>query len=261
MAVSSTQRLPALLNLIGLAGVLTMNILANALPLNGVNTGEISARYPNLFVPAGLTFSIWGLIYLLLVLFVLYPLRAMIRDDRRGEEILRATGPWFLITCLANMSWIWTWHHGAPGLSLIFMVILLVALVALYLRLQVSRRLVRPLEKLAIQAPVSIYLGWICVATIANVTAVLVNAGWQGGAIGEAGWAILMIVVAGSIGGIFLYRRGDLLFSATLCWALLGILLRRQDEGGRWDTVGLTAALVLVLLVVAAGLRARKDYA
>lgn len=259
MPLALTPRWIALINLTALAATLAMNFLANALPINGLNTGEVSALYPNLFVPAGLTFSIWGLIYLLLLLFVLYPWRRMAAGDARGGELLQAIGPWFAIGCLANMSWIWAWHHQAVLISLLFMLVLLVSLVALYLRLQVSRRLVRPAEKLAMQVPVSIYLGWICIATIANVTALLVSFGWRGGGLGEVFWAGTMIAAGGALGLLFLRWRGDLLFTATLCWAFLGIVFRRMAEGGRWDPVGLCALAFMVLLAIAAGLRARRD--
>lgn len=248
-----------LINLTALSAMISVNFLANALPINGLNTGEVSARYPNLFVPAGLTFSIWGLIYLLLLLFVLYPWRRMAAGDARGAELLQSIGPWFAIGCLANMGWIWAWHHLALPLSLVFMLVLLVSLIALYLRLQVSRRLVRPAEKLAMQIPVSIYLGWICIASIANVTALLVASGWKGGPPGEVFWAGLMIAAGGVLGMVFLRWRGDLLFTATLCWAFLGIVSRRMAEGGRWDPVGLCALFFLLLLVAAAGMRAWRD--
>ena len=110
-----------LLNLLGFILVIVLNGLANALPINGYTTGELSDRYPNLFVPAGFTFSIWGVIYLLLLVFVIYQIRNWWSKHRLDMSFVQKIGPWFAISCLANASWIIAWHYVQPLLALFIM--------------------------------------------------------------------------------------------------------------------------------------------
>lgn len=172
----------ALINLLGLTGVLVVNTLANTLPINGITTGELSAEYPNLFVPAGITFAIWGVIYLALVGFSVYSVTIRLQKGAAANgrtDFLGVIGPWFFISCLANMTWIIAWHHRMIWISEFLMLILLTSLIAIYIRLYIGR-VVRPAEKIWVHLPFSIYLGWITVATVANITALLVHLGWSG---------------------------------------------------------------------------------
>ena len=167
----SRYAFPAL-NTVGLILVLALNGLANALPINGVTTGGVSDRYANLFTPAGLTFSIWGLICLLLTAFVVYGWVAA-RGDR--DSFSGGVGPWFFVSCLANSGWILAWHYRLLPLSLVLMLVLLGSLLAVYLRLGIGLTGVSRHERLLVHLPFSVYLGWITVATIANVAVLLVS--------------------------------------------------------------------------------------
>jgi hypothetical protein len=207
-----------LLNLAGFLFMISLNVLANALPLFGRTTGEISALYPNLFVPAGFTFSIWGIIYLLLLIFTVAQFR------RDASQLISSLGPWYLITGIANGGWIVVWHALLPAWSLVVMLILLVALIILYIRLPFGE------WKYRFKLPISVYLGWISVATIANATAVLVSIGWTGGGWTEAGWTIAMIIVAVLAGLFFLWRYADVPYVLVILWALYGILSRSSPE-------------------------------
>ena len=123
-----------ILNLVGFALVLTFNALANILPINGYNTGEVSAFYPNYFVPAGFTFSIWGVIYLLLMGFVICSLLAALPSfPTQARKAIAKASPLFLLTCLLNAGWIVAWHYLYLGLSLFIMLILLITLIKLFL--------------------------------------------------------------------------------------------------------------------------------
>ncbi len=146
-----------------------VNILANALPLNGLNTGEISDRFEVYFVPAGYVFSIWGLIYIGLIAYAVFQALPSQRQNPR----LRATGWWTVLAGLANSVWIFLWHYEQFPATLAAMLVLLASLIVTYLRLGTGRTTVSPAEKWAVRIPFSIYLGWITVATIANVTSLL----------------------------------------------------------------------------------------
>jgi hypothetical protein len=169
----------SILNLLGFLGTVVVNGLANALPLNNKTTGELSDLYPNLFVPAGLTFAIWGLIYVLLAIFVIYQLIPSVRRDAQKVDFVQRIGLLFFISSIANIGWIFAWHYEIVPLSLVLMLILLGYLIAIYLRLNIGKSEATKSEKYLVHLPFSVYLGWITIATIANVTALLVDINWN----------------------------------------------------------------------------------
>jgi len=224
----SKAKLLAIANTIFFIATIVVNGLANGLPLNGKNTGELSDLYPNLFVPAGLTFSIWGLIYLLLLIFIIYQL-IIAFGPAEDKSLLTIVGPWFILSSFANCCWIFAWHYLLPGLSLAIMLILLFSLIKIYLNINkhlpestTMNYLVRPCF--------SIYLGWITVATIANTTTVLVSFGWNGGSFDPAFWTILMIAVATVMGIYFSIVKRDYYYTLVILWALFGIYLKRSAD-------------------------------
>jgi hypothetical protein len=250
-----------ILNLFGFILVIVMNALANALPINGYNTGEISDSYPNLFVPAGFTFGIWGVIYLLLLTFTIYQARNWWKKEKVDLSIIEKIGPWFFISCLANASWILVWHHLLPGIALLVMLVLLGSLLIIYQRLHLTTILPgNRLSYWAVHLPFSVYLGWITVATIANVTALLVDLAWSGGPLSEVSWTIIMIATATVIGLLILWRRGDIPFNLVLIWAFYGIFSKQNAMDGVVG-IGQVALLCIGLLTLGAlfQLLIRKD--
>jgi hypothetical protein len=217
----------SILNLLGFLGTVVVNALANILPINNITTGALSDLYPNLFVPAGLTFAIWGLIYVLLGIFVIYPLVPRVRRDPQKVEFVQRIGSLFFISCLANIGWIFAWHYQIVPLSLVLMLILLGCLLAIYVRLNVGKSEATKAEKYFVHVPFSVYLGWITIATIANVTALLVNINWNTWGLGEQFWAVAVIVVGIAIALSALFTRKDIYYSLVVDWALIGILLKR----------------------------------
>ncbi len=237
------QRTLQILNLLGFLLVIMLNTLANALPINGYTTGELSAMYPNLFVPAGFTFGIWGFIYLALLGFVIYQFTRPAVEKKVPEQI----GIWFFLSCLFNASWILAWHHLLIGLSLLIMLALLGSLIMIYRRIYETP--VIPV-KLWVQLPFSVYLGWITVATIANTTTVLVDIGWNGWGIPEPAWAVVMISIAILIGLWFAWRQSDVFYALVIAWALIGIIARRTSEAAEvyYPAIVIAAAVGIGLL-------------
>jgi hypothetical protein len=217
----------SILNLLGFLGTVVVNALAVILPINNITTGELSDLYPNLFVPAGLTFAIWGLIYVLLGIFVIYPLIPSVRRNTQKVDFVRRIGPWFFISCLANIGWIFAWHYKIVPLSLVLMLILFGSLLAIYLRLNIGKSEAQKAEKYLVHLPFSVYLGWITIATIANATALLVNINWNAWGLGEQFWAAAVIIVGIAIALSILFTRKDIFYCLVVDWALLGILLKR----------------------------------
>ncbi|MDM8001844.1 MAG: tryptophan-rich sensory protein [Bacteroidota bacterium] len=226
------------LNLLLFAGMVVMNYLANALPLNGKTTGALSDAYPNLFVPAGVTFSIWGVIYILLVTF------CVIQFTTSHQAVISRIGWLFGLSCIFNGLWIVAWHYERLPLSLILMLGLLVSLIWINI-------FIRDLPAGFIKAAFGIYLGWICIATIANVTALLVNFGWGGLGISEETWTIIMIAAGTLIVSLTVWRLDNPFIGLSVVWAFAGIMIKRQaDYRVILVTAAIAAAIVAVVLVV-----------
>lgn len=233
------------MNAAGFLLVILINYLANSLPINGLMTGQISDFYPNLFVPAGRTFAIWGIIYLLMAGFVIYP---FLYSGEERQNIYQQ-GWYFLVSCLANVGWLLCWHYRFMSGAFVFMIMLLLSLVQIYLLLRRRPYPYRWPEKVWIYTFISIYLGWICVATIANTTAFLVHVQWSGWGLSPEWWTILMLVVATLLGGWFLWRFQDFAVVAVILWALYGIYSRQATPGGSTTVVYGALALMIGLIL------------
>ena len=216
----------SVLNGLAFIAVITVNALANALPIDGNTTGALSDSYPNLFVPAGFTFSIWGVIYILLACFAVYQLAVSIKNVP-AAGFVQSIGVLFILSSVANVGWIFAWHYEKVFLSLLFMLAILISLILIYLRLEIGLSAIGGKERFFFHIPFSIYLGWISVATVANVTALLVNLGWNGFGLSEAVWAAAVIVVAFILSVLMISFRGDLFYTLVVVWALFGIFMKR----------------------------------
>jgi translocator protein len=214
----------AWINVVAVVATIAINGLANALPLNGLTTGEISDRFDVYFVPAGYVFSIWGVIYLGLIAFALYQVLPGQRDNPRLERL----GPWFVLSCVANIAWLFLWHYEIFPLTLVAMVALLVSLIGVYLRLGMGRDDVPTAEQWLVRLPFSIYLGWVSVATIANVTSLLDYLGWNGWGISEIVWTIVMLVVGCVLTTLVSLSRRDVAYALVIVWAFLGIAVKHR---------------------------------
>ena len=236
-----------------LATVLTlvMNYLSQALPLFGRSNQTVSDSLPNVFVPAGLTFAIWGIIFTSLLAFAVY--QAL--PSQRGEQYDRLFWP-FLLSNLLNVSWLLAFQSLNIGLSVLIMLALLGSLIWLY-RTVLGIRTAEPTRAhfWALQFPTSLYLGWISVATIANITAFLVSIGLKTSLLGLGAqpWAALLLVIAALIGTVFLIRYHDYTLAGVLLWAFLGVYLARPDAGT--VVIGVLAGVAILLLAALNTLR------
>jgi translocator protein len=238
-------------NIIGLLIVLIVNGMANALPINGRNTGEISNMYPVLFTPAGYVFSIWGAIYLFLIGFIIY--QAL--PGQASNPLLGRIGSLFVFTCVFNSAWIFAWHYDWINLSVVIMMALLVTLILIYLRLESSGKPAKPGDKWLIKVPFSVYLAWICVATIANISIALYKAGWNGWQLGSVTWTIIMIVIATLLSIYFIEQKTDIPFGLVFIWALIGIGVRQDGYFLIQWSAWLVAMFLLVLIIRTAYIR------
>jgi hypothetical protein len=263
----------ALVVLIAFAAVVTVNALAATLPLNGVDTGTLSDEIPNLFVPAGLTFSIWGLIYLLLaalsavILFQAFSAKAVPGAWTAADGIILSAN------FAANVGWIFAWHWRQVPLSLVLMLVILVTLVLLEERAfgklsqggalhSGSAPKAPALLRFALTTPIHVYLGWICVATIANVTAVLVKAGWGGWGMDPRAWTVIVIGAGLAVAlGLVFFRRA-VAAPLVVVWAYAGIAIKRFPLEGSADPAvwiaAISAAVVILAAVAASGIMRLK---
>lgn len=250
--MKSTTRTLIFSNLAALLAVLTVNWLSNSLPLNGKTPGELSDQYPNLFVPAGLTFSIWGVIYVWLMVWVGFQVAAFFNAKLadRVEPMVERSGWLFVLTCALNISWLFAWHWEQVLLSVVVMVALLVVLLRLNQVVQVGSSKTSSLEKRAAHLPFGIYQGWITVALIANVTALLVSMGWSPD-LPEATLTLLMVAAGALIANYMLFTYNNLGHALAVAWALFGIYLKRNAglEPGS-EQVALLAAVCCIGLLV-----------
>lgn len=237
-----------LINLVGFLATVVVNALANALPINNKTTGELSDQYPNLFVPAGLTFSIWGLIYILLAIFVVYNFIVAFNKNTNNFTPFERIGFLYFIASILNIGWILAWHYELVSISLVFMLLLFGSLLSIYLKLSVGNKDKSNKEKYMVHLPFSIYLGWITIATIANVTALLVNIGWNRFGLSEEFWTILVIVVGVVIATCMLIRRQDIFYCLVIIWALLGIALKRLNDVTPLHNILITVYIGLAIL-------------
>ena len=237
-------------NIVALAITIFVNGLANGLPLGGQTTGEISDKYPSLFTPAGYVFSIWGLIYLGLIVFVIW--QALPRQ--RSDEKLRSVRVPFLVSCACNAAWIFAWHFDFLVLSLALMAGILGSLILIYRRLEIGQKPApAPAPgRWAMHLTFSIYLAWISVASIANVSALQISRGWDDLLFSAATWTVIKIAIAGSIAATVLFRRGDAAFMLVVVWASIGIAAAHTDVP---MVVGASSTLALVGLFLCGGER------
>lgn len=250
------QKILLIANTISLIFALAMNALAGSGVFNGKSVGDVSARYETLVTPAGYAFSIWGVIYLLLIAFVGYQWYAW-KKHKIDENLLR-TGFWFTISNLANGFWIAAWLSNFIGLSVLLMLVLLFSLIVLTIQLRLETW-DAPVRIIAfVWWPVCIYIGWIVVAAVANVSSFLVSINWNGGIFPPEIWAIAMIVVATTI-YLFLIKKRNMREAALVgVWALIAIAVKQWQMNQPVVIAAISSAVILFVAVSIHGYKNRE---
>jgi hypothetical protein len=238
-----------ILHIISFLFMITMNVLAVALPLNGKTTGELADLYPNLFTPAGITFSIWSVIYIFLAGFIIFQATALLKQDHPSRNKIKRISLPFIISCLANAGWIIAWHYLQVALSVCIMVVLLITLISMHEKLHLSLPW-KPLnEKLWLDVPFSLYLGWITIATIANITTLLVDIEWNGAGLSETFWTVTMIGAGTLIGLLMIYLKNNIIFAMVGVWAFYGIYLKKPNDFIIYSALTCMAILTVFIVI------------
>lgn len=235
--------------------MIAMNVAANALPINGRSTAAVSDAYPNLFAPAGITFSIWGVIYLLLACYVLYQVGLFsARDAPPPTTAQLATwervGILFSVSSLVNALWILCWHYEQILLSTVLLIMMLGLVGSIARMINLARPAGR--DRWLIRLPFSVYFGWLTVATIANITVWLVSVRWDRFGLPQATWAAVIIAVGALIGGGVVLRNRDLAYGVVLIWAYLGIVIKHTSPDGFAGAYPIVIAVTVVSMVALA---------
>jgi len=227
--------------------MIVVNALANILPINNLTTGEVSEIYPNLFAPAPLTFSIWGIIYLLLGIYTVNQLVS----KKINQKLFTPVNRLFIATSLINSAWIFAWHYRLMGLTVILMLLLLFFLIKI--TDTINKEKLELSDRLLYKVPFGVYFGWITVATIANITAFLVSLGWGGFGLPDTFWMIVVLLVGFAISVWRMHKDRSVAYGLVPVWAYFGIWFKHTSTGGfnsSYPTIVTTVLLLIVLLLL-----------
>jgi len=206
--------------------LIVFNLLANILPYNGLDTGQISDSFDVLFVPAGYVFAIWGLIYIGLIAYGIFQALPAQRENPRLRRIFLP----FTISAVANVFWLFLWHYLKFTCTLWMMFALLGSLILTYLWLGIQKTKVSAQERWMVHVPFSIYLGWITVATIANISDVLWYVGWNQFGLSAEIWMAIVLAAVVVIAALMNFARRDVAYALVLLWALAGITVSQSGN-------------------------------
>ena len=250
-------------NSIALVFTIVMNYLSNTGIFNGNTMKTVSDKYHNYFTPAGYAFSIWGLIYLGLLGFVFYTGLTFFKKNTdntntENDNVVKI-GWWFVVSCVANSLWVVAWLYDYTGLSVILMLILLFSLLKIIVNTRMELDF-HPLKKyLFIFWPFAIYAGWITVALIADIAAWLTKLNWNGWGISQITWTIIMIVVAGSINVLMVWKRNLREYALVGIWALIAIAVSNKNEA---QTIVyacfIVSAIILISILISSSKTANR---
>ena len=245
-------------NIIALLVTITINYLSSAGLINGFTVADISDQYQNYFTPAGYAFSIWGLIYLGLLAFVIYTGKSLFLKDHSNDEVVLKVGWWFVLSCVANSLWIVFWVHNVLWVTVLLMLFLLLCLIKIILNLNMEMDF-HPLKKyLFIYWPFAIYAGWVSVAFIADISAFLVKIDWTGFGIPPVFWAIIMIIIAGLINLLVIWKRNLREFALVGVWALVAIAVENFNQEKSIVYAAFIVALILFINVGISGYKSKN---
>lgn len=246
-AIVKRSRLLVVSNIIAFALTVAINSLAGSTTIiGGKNTAMISDSHPTLVTPAGYVFSIWGVIYILLGLFVLY--QALPRN--REKEFQKRVGWLFVLSSAANIAWLFLWQFEYLAISVPIIFVLLATLIAIYLRIGIGKSVTSLYERLWVHLPFSVYLGWITIASIANVAVALVSVNWNGFGLSQNFWATTILIVALAITLLVITTRKDVAYSLVTIWAFLGIAQNQVENHTVVFVSEVNAVIEVIALIV-----------
>jgi translocator protein len=235
-------------NILAFVVTLIVNGLSNTTLIGGRTTADISNLYPTLITPAGYVFAIWGIIYALLFLFVVY--QAL--PSQRSNPFQQKMNGLFILSCAFNVAWLFLWQNNYVTYSLILIVAFAVTLEEIHRRLRKSNS--ASLKEWAfVRLPFSVYFGWLTIATFANLAVAMSAAGWVTWQASDVAVGIVLLLVALAIVLCVVLARKDIAYGLVAIWALVGIAV---NQGAVVEIVyvsyfgaGIVGGVVVVLAV------------
>lgn len=211
-------KLFALLNLVFYFLTLGVNYLGSSGFFNGQSQGDISDQYLTLISPAPFTFSIWGVIYSLVLITLVYLF--IKRKQRNVSELILLISPWFIVLSLCNMGWIVAFSYERLGISTILIIGMLFSLLLIIGKIYTHR-----FEFPSTLAGLSFtfYCAWVTIATVVNTALLLVQLEWNGFGISYSVWTLIILAVAIAFVLIYISRYKNAAYPLPLAWAFFGI--------------------------------------
>lgn len=210
-------------NTLAFAAMIIVNALANIIPIGGNTTAQVSEKYQNLFTPAPITFAVWGLIYAMMALFVLYQW-GILDHGIYSENVREDVGIWFTVSCVLNIAWVFLWHFGLIAMSAVAIILLMCSLMMVITRLDGAGD--KFLQKFVTRTGFSVYFGWIIAATIANISVLLTKVGWGGWGLSAAFWTSAVLLIGAAIAVCVVVFGKNRVAGIAVMWAYAGILIR-----------------------------------
>ncbi|MGW6663797.1 TspO/MBR family protein [Peribacillus sp. NPDC055009] len=239
----------SIINLIFYLFVVTMNFSANYLPLNGQTSGEISDKLDVLFTPAGYVFSIWGLIYFLLAIWVF----RQFLSKHQNSPAYKASFPWFALSCVLNGAWLLAWHYEHFLLSVFIIIALLATLMVIYTNVKKVKH-----ESFDL-FPFSVYTGWVSVATIADISYYLTYIKWDGFGVSSSTWTIVLLIAATILAFVFAGKNRDWCYPLVFVWAFIGIGIRNSSAYPVITDISYILAVITFIVSITIFIKSRRN--
>lgn len=237
-----------IINTLSYVLMIIVNMCANLLPIGIGTTADVSNKYLNLFTPAGYTFGIWIVIYLLMGIYVLYQWSFFSENKKRVDNDLEKTYLLFSLSCILNALWVFAWHYDQILLSVILIIFLLITLITIQSSL--NKKYCDDYIRKTVLLGFDIYVGWIVAATIANISVFLVSVNWDRFNILDNVWMVIVLVVGTIIGILFSTIKRKHFTTLTIVWAYIGILVNIISLNEYNTLVVVTLCACIALLVV-----------
>ncbi len=256
----------AFFNLLTLIFHISFSYLTQFKLNNNPDIGQVSDKYDSIFTPAGITFAIWGVIYISLLAFCIYHLVMAFRHNinHPANTGITRMGVWFILNNLGTAAWIYVWTNEMITASLVLIFFQLLTLIIINLRLGIHDPHQDLAAKIFTHFPLSIYFGWLTIATIANASIYLLDSGWDGFGYNPVYWTRIMIGVAVFLAATVVFTRHNVFFGLVIIWALYGIILKRQFENAHlysvviktaWTGAGIVGMVCLIQFIQNLGIK------
>jgi hypothetical protein len=220
---------------------IVVNYYSNIRPFNNKTMADVSNENPTLFTPAGYAFSIWGLIYLSLVIYVI----SSLFPGQKDKDIFDRLSLPLIVISMLSLVWVIIFSYELYALSVLIIAIMLVLSLILFVR--ANNWVLEHNKDKWLKLPFGLYAGWLTVATIAAVSVWLYHMGWRGGMLSEADWAIILLIVTLIIGIAVSCKTNNFVYPMVISWAAFAIWVARRDDYEMVATVAFAVASVLTL--------------